>query len=279
MERGAQVSKAQAFLELHHGPRILVLPNAWDAWSARIFEAAGFPALGTTSAGVAWAFGYADGERISRDEMLDAVGRIVRAVSVPVTADMEACYSGTAAGVADTVRGVIAAGAVGLNFEDGIRGAQRAIADLAPQVEKIRALREAATSAGVPLVLNARTDVYLAQVGEPSERFRLAVGRANAYRAAGADCLFVPGVRDRETIAGLVREITGPVNILAGPGLPPIAELEQLGVARLSLGSSAARATMKSLQGFARSLHEGDIRPILGEGTPSHADMNRLFEG
>ncbi|MGH9396256.1 MAG: isocitrate lyase/PEP mutase family protein [Terriglobia bacterium] len=278
MELNALQAKAQAFLDLHQGPRILVLPNAWDAASARIFEEAGFPAVATTSAGVANSLGYPDGQRIPRSEMLDVVGKIARTVSVPVSADMEAGYASTPKGVAETARAVIAAGAIGMNFEDGTGIRDRPLEALDLQVEKIRAIREAANSLGVHLVLNARTDVYLAQAGEPSTQADEAIRRANAYRQAGADCLFIPGVADAETIAMLAHEIHGPINILAGPSTPPALELERLGVARMSTGSGPMRATMTLVRRIARDLREtGRIKSFI-QGSITHTEANRLFE-
>lgn len=277
MEIEIQRAKAIQFRELHHGPRILVLPNAWDIASARIFEQAGFPAIATTSAGVANSLGFPDGERISREEMLGVVGRIAAAVSVPVSADMEAGYGRTPEEMAETARAVIAAGAIGLNVEDSIE--ERTLYDVSLQVEKIQAIREAATAAGVPLVINARTDVYLAAVGEPATRFEHAVRRANAYCQAGADCLFLPGVRDAETIAKLVKEIQGPVNVLAGPGVPPAAELEKLGVARVSVGSGPSRATLALVRRIAQELLTSGTYTAFTENTISYAEANRIFAG
>lgn len=278
MDTSMLAAKARAFLDLHHAAQILVLPNAWDAASARIFEEAGFPAVATTSAGVAISLGYPDGEYISREEMVGVVRRIAAAVSVPVSADMEAGYAGTAAGVAETAGAVLAAGAVGMNFEDGTRDPAKPLAALEAQIEKIRAIRQAVDSLGVHLVLNARTDVFLAQVGEPVSRASEAIRRANAYREAGADCLFIPGVADAEIIALLARSIHGPINILAGPTTPPAPELEQLGVARVSTGSGPMRAALTTTRDLARALRQtGDASGFL-KGAITHADSNRLFE-
>src|SRR6059036_3634131 len=170
--------QAQAFRRLHAGPGILVLPNAWDVATARLVEEAGFPAIATTSAGIAWALGYADGERISRGEMLAAIRRIVAAVRVPVTADVEGGYGATVA-AAETARGVIAAGAVGLNLEDGTN--EGTLLDVSLQQDRIRAMREAGAAAGVPLVINARTDAFEVKDWSPTERLTAAVRRANAY--------------------------------------------------------------------------------------------------
>jgi 2-methylisocitrate lyase-like PEP mutase family enzyme len=266
-------SKADRFRGLHQGPAILVLPNAWDAATARVFAAAGFAAIASTSAGIAYAAGYPDGERIARHEMLEAVRRIAATVDVPVTADMEAGYGETAEAARSTAEGVLAAGAIGLNLEDASAGR---LLETAAHSARVRAVRRAAQDAGVPLVINARTDVYLLQVGAPEARFDEAVRRANAYREAGADCLFVPGVRDRETIGRLVAAIHGPINVLAGPGTPPADELQRLGVARVSTGSGPMRASLTLVQRIAEELRQGTYAAFT-DGVISHADANKLM--
>ena len=271
-----QRAKAKRFLELHTSGRLLVLPNAWDAGSARIFEHAGFQALGTTSAGVALSLGYPDGERVSRAEMLEAVRRTASAVAIPVTADLEAGYGRAVNDAVETARGAIAAGAVGMNFEDSTSDDR--LVDVVAQVERIRAIKKLAEAEKIALVLNARTDVFLLGVGEPAGRFDEAVRRANAYREAGADCLFVPGVTDTETIGRLVRAITGPLNVLAVRDTPRIAELERLGVARVSVGSGPMRATLALTQRIAQELRERGTYAGFTEGAPPLRDFNRLFE-
>ncbi|HLY63220.1 MAG TPA: isocitrate lyase/phosphoenolpyruvate mutase family protein [Terriglobia bacterium] len=270
--------KALLFASLHRGPRILILANAWDAASARIFEAAGCPAIATTSAGVAFSLGRRDGEQLSRDEMLEVVRRVTSSVSIPVSADMESGYGDTPEAVAGTVRAVMDAGAVGMNLEDRSPAENNALFDVSIQVEKIKAVREAAASAGVDFVLNARTDVFLRGVGEPASRLDHAIRRANAFREAGADCLFVPGVTDRETIATLAREIHGPLNILGMAGAPPVAELEKLGVARISVGSGPMRATMALTRRIARELLDSGTYTAITESTIPGAELNQLFQ-
>ena len=271
-----QRAKAKRFLELHTSGRLLVLPNAWDAGSARIFEHAGFQALGTTSAGVALSLGYPDGERVSRAEMLEVARRIASAVAIPVTADLEAGYGRAVNDAVETARGAIAAGAVGMNFEDSTSDDR--LVDVAAQVERIRAIKKLAEAEKIAFVLNARTDVFLLGVGEPAGRFDEAVRRANAYRQAGADCLFVPGVTDAETIGRLVRAITGPLNVLAVRDTPRIAELERLGVARVSVGSGPMRATLALTQRVAQELRERGTYAGFTENTPPLRDFNRLFD-
>src|SRR5207245_450864 len=249
MNSATQSQKAQQFRALHEGPGMLVLPNAWDVSGARWIEEAGFPAIATSSAGVAWALGWPDGERISRGEMLAVVRRIALSVRIPVTADVEAGYGRTPEAAAETARGVIAAGAIGLNLEDGTNEAS--LLDLALQVERIRAVRQAGAAARVPLVVNARTDAFEVKQWAPAERFAAAVRRANAYHAAGADCLFVPHVSDAATIGQLAREIDGPLNVIAGPPAPPLSELERLGVRRASRGPRGVQATLRLIRRIA----------------------------
>ncbi len=209
-------SKALTFRTMHRGARILVLPNAWDVASARIFEQAGFGAIATTSAGIAFTLGYPDGQKISRVEMLARVGRIAKAVKVPVTADVEGGYGDRPEDAARTAREVVEAGAVGMNLEDATKDADHPLVELSLQVEKIRAVREAALKTGVLIVLNARTDVYLLEVGPSEKRYDETVRRLLSFRDAGADCVFVPGLRDAEIIARLVRDVKCPLNILGG---------------------------------------------------------------
>ena len=279
METQTQKVKAEQFRELHQGPRVLVLANVWDVATARLVEEAGFQAIATSSAAVANSWGFPDGQQISRTEMLSVVERIAKRVQVPVSADLEAGYGDSDEAVAELARGLIEAGAVGLNFEDGTGDAQNPLFPLERQVERIKRLRESSDSQGVPVVINARTDVHLAEVGEPAARFEQAVRRANTYRKAGADCLFIPGVRDRETIRLLVREVEGPLNILAGPGTPPLEDLGRLGVARLSFGSWPFRAAMGLFRKFLREVSKRGTFATLEAEPISYADLNRLMEG
>jgi len=273
----AQKSKALAFRALHHGRKVLVLPNVWDVATGRIIEEAGFPAIATTSAGVAFSLGYPDGQKISREEMLARVGRIARAVKVPVTADVEAGYGDRPQDAGETARLVIEAGAVGMNFEDGTGDPAHPLVDLSLQLEKIHAIREAALRTGVLLVLNARSDAYLDRVGAPETRYDETLKRVIAYRDAGAECVFVPGVKDPEIIRRLVADVKCPINILAGPGSPSVAELESLGVARVSLGSGPMRATLGLLRRMADELKSTGTYGAL-EGAPSHSEVNALLD-
>lgn len=273
-----QGEKAAAFRRLHDGSRTFVLPNAWDAASARVFEEAGFAAVGTTSAGLAASLGYPDGEVASREEVVEATCRIANNVALPVSADIEGGYGRDAEGVGATVGAVVAAGTVGVNLEDAAGdGDVKPLRDISEQVERIRAAREVASSMGVEIVINARTDVYWLEVGREEERLDRAARRANAYREAGADCFFVPGVGDEGAIAALVREINGPLNVLAGPGVPPVPVLRELGVARLSVGSAPVRATLALLGRIARELLGPGTYEALTRDTISYAAVNELM--
>lgn len=268
---------AEQLRALHRTPPILVLPNAWDAASARLIEAEGFPVIATTSAGVAAALGYPDGGVVPSNEMIEAIARIARAVKVPVTADVEHAYGASPDAVADVVLRVIAAGAVGINLEDCVPGAT-GLEPLALQVDKIKAIIKAATKAGVRVVINARTDGFLRGFGAPDTRLGIAIERGKAFLDAGADCVFVPGVRDAATIGALVRGIGGPVNVLAVDGSPSIAELEALGVARVSLGSGPMRATLALVRDIARELKTTGTYTSLTKQTMTYAEVNDLMK-
>jgi 2-methylisocitrate lyase-like PEP mutase family enzyme len=276
MNRDRQKSLAEAFCRLHHGPNSLVLANCWDVASARIVEAAGAPAIATSSAGVAYTLGYPDGQRISREEMLAVVARVARAVKVPVTADVESGYGARPEDAARTAQAVIEAGAVGMNLEDSTEESDAALIDIALAVEKIQAVREAGAKAGLPLVINARTDVYLNQVGAPELRYEHALRRAAAFRDAGADCIFLPGVKDSAVIARFVKDLNFPINILAGPGSPPLAELQRLGVARVSLGSKPMLAGLGVLRRLLQELQQKGTYASL-EGAVTYAEMQKLL--
>ena len=259
MDLNTQRQKAEAFRRMHDRSRILVLVNVWDAMSARAVEEAGGRAIATSSATMAYSIGYADGESAPRDEFIAAVARIASAVDAPVTADIESGFGRTPAELADTIEMVVKAGAVGINLEDGMHERRGELYEVADAIERLKAAREGAAKAGVRIVINARTDVFLLGVGPAEERLDHAVRRANLYREAGADCLFVPGVRDAQTIQALATRINGPINILAHPASPPVGELQRLGVARVSVGSWPGLAALTLARKVAQEL--------LGAGT------------
>jgi 2-methylisocitrate lyase-like PEP mutase family enzyme len=266
---GPSTGKAAALLALHAGPGF-VLPNAWDAGSARILEQAGFPAIATTSAGVAWSCGVPDGGTLDRDTMLEHVARIVAAVGVPVTADLEAGYGETADDVGRTVAQAVELGAVGANLEDAINGGLFGIDEA---VDRIAAARAAAPSG--TFVLNARTDTYFA--GTRGDVFAKTVERALRFVEAGADCVFVPGVAEEDTIRRLAAAIPGPLNVVAGlANTIDAPTLFLLGVKRVSLGGSLARAALSMLERAGRELHDSGTLGFL-DGAISYADLQRRF--
>lgn len=256
--------RAVRFRQLH-STGVLVLPNAWDAASARVVEQAGAAAVATTSGGVAWSLGSPDGDRLPLDLLVAAVGRIAAAVAVPVTADVE---SG-GADVAGTVRAVLDAGAVGVNLEDGA-------GSVAEHVARVTAARTAADDAGVPLFVNARTDVYLRGIGDPADRLAETLRRGLAYAEAGADGIFVPGLLDPATLRVLAAELPRPLNVLAGPGAPPVAELAAVGVRRVSLGTALAEAAYgAAARGAAEALGTGTYG-CLTDGL-GYGDLQKLL--
>jgi len=271
-------AKADAFRSMHHAPPLLILPNAWDAVTARLFVKAGARAIATTSAGIAASLGYADGQNVPRELMVEAIARIARVVDVPVTADVESGYADSSKGVGESIRAVIKAGAVGVNLEDSTGDPSQPLFALEQQIERIQAAREAADNANVPVVINARTDVYLANVGDVASRFGETLRRLNAYREAGADCLFVPGVTDIPTLTQLVRSVPGPLNVLAGPGMPPVADLQRIGIARLSVGSGIMRATLAVARDAAEELlQKGTYSTFLDRNIP-YNEVNELMK-
>lgn len=270
--------RAIQFRRLHRGPGVLVLPNAWDVASARIFEEVGFRAIATTSAGIAFSLGYPDGQRISREEMVARIARIVRAVKVPVTADIEWGYGSAPEDMACITREVIEAGAVGLNLEDASGHVDQPLLKLEQAIEKIKAVRETAASLRAPIVVNARTDIYLLPGGNPDADYQEAVRRLVAFRDAGADCVFAPGLKEAVTIGRLVNAVQCPLNILAASGAPSIAELGNLGVARVSLGTGLMLATLGLLRRAAEELKNLGTYSALEDGLP-FSEVNSMLGG
>ena len=269
MSTSSSSDKAAALLGLHTGPGF-VLPNAWDPGSARILEQAGFPAIATTSAGIAWSCGVPDGGPLDRDTMLEHVGRIVAAVSVPVTADLEAGYGETADEVGRTVAQAVELGAVGGNLEDAGPGGLFTVDEGAARIAAARAAAPRGT-----FVLNARTDTYFA--GTPGDVFAETVERATRYVDAGADCVFVPGVVEADTIRRLAAAIPGPLNVVAGlANTIDAPTLFSLGVSRVSLGGSLARAALSMLERAGRELLDTGTLGFL-DGAVGYAELQRRF--
>jgi 2-methylisocitrate lyase-like PEP mutase family enzyme len=270
VNKSEQQRLAENFRKLHRAPPILLLPNCWDPMSARIFEAAGFPAVATTSGGLAWALGYPDGERAPWPEVVAATRRIAEAVRVPVSADIEEGYGDTPDAVGRNVVEIIRAGAIGINLEDGTPRPDQPVRTIEDAAERIRAARTAADGEGVPVVINARVDLYLKQVGDESARFAETVRRADAYLAAGADCIFPFALADLDVIRKLTAAVKAPINIVARAGTPPLRQLEAAGVARVSTASGPALTVMSLIQRIATELRS------TGEFDILHADLKRV---
>ena len=258
------------FRSLHAPGRLLLLANAWDAGSARLIEARGAPAIATTSAGLAWSRGYPDGDRLPQAVLSGALAEIARVVTVPLSVDIEGGYSSDPRAVGETVRAVLAAGAAGINLEDG-----SSPPDLL--CRKIETARAAAAKAGADLFVNARCDVYLRALTPADAAVPAVLERARLYRAAGCDGLFAPGVREPAAIEALVSGLGElPLNVLWTPGLPALPALRALGVRRLSAGSALAqRAYAGASQAAARFLEHGECDA--GPPALSYADLNALF--
>ena len=271
----SQKGKAEDFRALHHGKRMLVLPNAWDVPSARVFEDARFPAVATSSAGMLVSLGYPDGEVIDRQEFVSAVGRIARVLSVPLSADIVAGFGKTSKEVLATVKAILKAGAIGVNIEDFIHATKK-LYPVERQVENVKAIRKLGETVGVPVVINARTDALRFAEGDEEARFKEAIRRATAYRDAGADCVYPMGLVDAASIAAFVLALDFPVNVMVRKGLPPISELERLGVARVSFGPSASYAAMGLLKRAAREVLEKGTYEALIEGAITFDELNAL---
>lgn len=268
-----QKEKAERFLNDHHGHNILVLLNSWDIGSSKLVEACGFKAVATTSMGIAASRGYPDCQVMHLAEMLDIVKGIVNSVHVPVTADIEAGYGRNTAEIVGSVEKFISTGIAGINIEDSVQLNPK-LMDEMEFCERISALRALSDSMGFHLVINARTDSFYTSTSSTREKLAESIRRGNKYREAGADCIFVQPVWERETIATLVKEINAPVNILANPGIgsglpPSVGELQDLGVARVSLGSGLMKATLALMKKVADELSgKGTYHLLLESFTP-----------
>lgn len=264
-------ARRRAFRALHDGPAVLILPNAWDVVTARLFEVAGFPAVATSSAAVANALGYPDGNALDVDLHLAAIERIVRALDVPVTADVESGYAADRAGLSAFIKRLDATGVAGYNLEDV--KSEGELYEVKEACHRVRAARDAAPE----LFINARTDVYLAEIGAPESRFDAAVERLRAFVDAGADGVFVPGVMDAETIGKLAAAVPRPLNVLAGPKTPDRATLQSLGVRRVSVGSGPMRRTLGVLREIAHELRDAGTFSYTREASVPYAELNALM--
>lgn len=264
-------ARRRAFRALHDGPGLFIIPNGWDVVTSRIFEDAGFPAVATSSAAVANALGYPDGNALDVDLHLAAIERIVRALNVPVSADVESGYSDDVAALTTFITRLAATGVAGYNLEDVKREGE--LYPLDEAVARVRAARAAAPD----VFLNARTDVYLMGIGEAETRFDRTVGRLRAFADAGADGVFVPGVMDADTIGKLVAAAPRPLNVLAGPKSPDAAALQSLGVRRVSVGSGPMRRTLGVLREIAHELRDAGTFSYTREESIPYAELNAMM--
>jgi 2-methylisocitrate lyase-like PEP mutase family enzyme len=257
MPSDPRIRKAELFRDLHQGPKLLILPNVWDPVGARLLEHLGYPAVATASAAVSWADGAQDGEKLPFPRMLEVVRSVVRAVDVPVAADLESGYAATPQELAENVRRALETGIVGVNLEDSNHHGE-GLYSLEEQVERLRGVRAAADREGVPLVINARTDVFIRSNPEPTPvKMDETIQRCQAYLEAGADCLYPIILSDLDALK-MIREETGaPINVYASAATPPIAALEAAGIARMSLGPGLFKASLTTMKQVAETLLAG----------------------
>ncbi len=282
MVSNIQKEKAELFLKYHHDKEILVLLNSWDIGSSKLIEACGYKAIATTSMGIAASLGYPDCQIITLSEMLEVITGIVNGVQVPVSVDIEAGYGNNLDEIIDSVKKIISTGIVGINIEDSI-DLNPILIDEIEFCERISAIRALSDSLGFHLVINARTDSFYTSNGSAQEKLSESIKRGNKYREAGADCIFVQPVWEKETISTLVKEINAPINILANPtigvGMPlSVNELQDLGVARLSLGSSLMKATLALIKKIADELSEKGTYNILLDTLKPFSDSAMAYK-
>lgn len=280
INKNNQSQKASDFLQQHLAKKILLLPNAWDVVSAKIYEKLGFISIGTTSAGISSVLGYPDGQVMSLEDNLSIVKRIVANTNLPVSADIEAGYSTNTKGAVNAAKRAMDIGAVGINLEDSTGNEETPFFEITEVVDRIRAIRSLADSQGIHLVINLRTDVYMLGQENHIEKFKHTVKRANIYKEAGADCIFVPDIGDFNEliISELVKEIDSPLNIIAGPNIPPVKKLEEIGVARLSFGPRPMRAMLAILSNMKKELLEKGTYNIMNSDAITYEEINNLFK-
>jgi 2-methylisocitrate lyase-like PEP mutase family enzyme len=271
----SQASRAERFRALHDRKSVLVLPNAWDVPSARMFEDEGFPAVATSSAGMLVSLGYPDGEDIPNREFVSAVRRIARVLSVPLSVDVVGGFGNTPESVAKSVRAVVSAGAVGINIEDFVHSAKKLL-PLEKQLDRLRSLIRLRKSLGVPFVINARTDAFRYAPGDADAKLEEAIRRAKAFRDIGSDCVYPMGLTDSSTISRFVQALDFPTNVMVRKGLPAVPELKRLGVARVSFGPSASYAALGLLRRASREVLEKGTYETLTEGAISFDELNAL---
>lgn len=265
---------AEQFSNLHHADEMLVIPNAWSAGSALIFEKQGFKAIATTSAGIAYSLGYSDGEDISLDDLCLVVKQITKRINIPLSVDFERGYGETIKEIKENVKQVILAGAVGINIEDGLANGH--LENLECQIKMIKAISELKQELNIPFVINARTCVYWLNVADDESKLRIAIKRGNAFAEAGADCVFIPGPLNQETIKNLVNKIDAPLNIIANPTFNDFDTIDKIGVKRLSMGSGAVRSVFNHLINIGQDYSKGKLDLMIDQPF-SYAEANKFF--
>jgi 2-methylisocitrate lyase-like PEP mutase family enzyme len=270
-----QADMAEAFRRLHDRRDVLVLPNCWDVPSARVFEDEGFPAVATSSAGMLVSLGYPDGEGIPQREFVAAIRRIARVLSVPLSVDVVGGFGDTPEGVAKSVRTVIDAGAIGINIEDFVHATKKLL-PVEKQTARLKALFRLRDRGKVRFVVNARTDALRFGSGDDESKLDEAISRAEAYRDAGADCVYPMGLTDAASISRFVKALDFPTNVMVRKGLPSVPELKRLGVARVSFGPSASYAAMGFLRRASREVREAGTYGALIDGAINFDELNAL---
>ncbi|MCP3966463.1 MAG: isocitrate lyase/phosphoenolpyruvate mutase family protein [Lentisphaerae bacterium] len=277
MDKEIQKQLAIDFADMHKGDEILILPNAWNGGSAKIFEKQGFKAIATTSAGVAYSLGYSDGEVVTMEELIRVTEQISSRVSVPLSVDMELGYADDVEDVCANVQAIIEAGAVGINIEDGHPGEHSYLEALGTHLDKIHAIAKLKNKLDIPFVINARTCVCWLKTVHWDHRFETAIERSNAFVDAGADCVFVPGALTEKEVRQLVEGIDAPVNIVVNPVFNDFDAMQEIGVKRLSIGSGAVRATYAKLIEMTAELYKDkSVRPMLNHNF-SYEKANKFF--
>ncbi len=278
MNRDRQIELAKQFQKMHHDEQMLILPNAWNGGSAKVYQRQGFKALGTTSAGIAFSMGCSDGEEIAFDDLLRVTKEIINVVDLPLSVDMERGYGKSVEEIKNSVRKIIEAGAVGINIEDGILGHNSHLETLNRQVEIIKAIAEIKKETGIPFVINSRIDVFWLKIGDENERLKMTFSRAKAYTEAGADCVFVPGAFEKKEVQQLIDGINAPLNIVANPKFYDIVQLSTMGLKRLSIGSGAVRMVFNTLIDSAKELAEEKSIESLFHHQFSYDKANEFFK-
>lgn len=269
-----QRDKAKQFQEIHRKEGLFVLPNIWDAGGAKIFEQKRFAAVATTSAGVAFANGFSDGEELPLTILLETVQRISTKITIPLSVDFERGYSENAEEVYENAKQLLLAGAVGLNIEDGLP--DKSISDRQSMKRKLEYLNQLKKEFALDFLINSRTDIYWNQIGEQKSRLSATIERLNRYLSWGADCVFVPGNISVEELQRLIKEVNGPINILLSKNLKNMNQLNELGVKRVSLGSSVSRNSIKHLFNESNKIKRNDFDSLLSDSL-SYDFVNQFY--